>query len=87
LITGPFANKTEYIGPELVYEEYCLSRAFNGSIGVEYGTSEIIDRCSSYDNYTAFWYFLDNDPHYGGHTAVGGVVSSPTLTYPFPHLD
>jgi tyrosinase len=75
IVDGAFANYTEHIGPLLTNTDYCMSWAWNNTLGVESANSEVVAGCTGHDNYYDFLYCWFNGPHVVGHTATGGIVS------------
>ena len=75
--TGPFANRTEHIGPLEMTTDYCFARKFNQPKGLAYGARANIDACYEYgaEDFGAFYGCMAYFPHIAGHQATGGVVS------------
>lgn len=75
--TGPFANRTEHIGPLEETTDYCFARKFNQSKRVSYGARANIDAGYEFGGVELedFYGYMALYPHVAGHQAVGGVVS------------
>ncbi|KAF4819272.1 N-acetyl-6-hydroxytryptophan oxidase ivoB [Colletotrichum siamense] len=75
---GAFANYTEHMGPALTDTTYCMSREWYQDIAQELCTSEVVNKCHALESYEDFYVCAGNafvSPHYGGHTAVGGIMA------------
>lgn len=84
--TGPFANRTEHIGPLEETTDYCFKRIWDNDYGVATELSTVIDDCYSYNDYAGFWYCVSGTLHLGGHAGVGGLVSLRTFSFSVPYV-
>ena len=78
VVSGPFANRTEHVGPLETTTDYCFARKFNQTKGLSYGARSNVDACYEYggSEFEAFYNCMALYPHIAGHQAVGSVVSS-----------
>lgn len=76
--TGPFANRTEHVGPLETTTDYCFAHKWNEIKGLNYGARSNVDDCYEYgaDDFESFYRCMAYYPHVAGHQAAGGVVSS-----------
>lgn len=54
-------------------EAHCLSRDVNDEMSA-LSSSDHVDTCNSYNNYTTMYNCVFQNPHNGGHSGVGGVL-------------
>ncbi|KAI9055630.1 hypothetical protein LZ554_000574 [Drepanopeziza brunnea f. sp. 'monogermtubi'] len=75
--TGPFANRTEHIGPLEQTTDYCFARKFNETKGLIYGARANVDACYEFGSaeYESFYNCMAYAPHIAGHQATGGVMT------------
>ncbi|KAH9219820.1 hypothetical protein DL95DRAFT_457086 [Leptodontidium sp. 2 PMI_412] len=75
--TGPFTNRTEYIGPLEQTTDYCFARKFNQTKGLAYGAEVNVDACYEYGgtDFESFYGCMAYLPHIAGHQATGGVMT------------
>jgi tyrosinase len=76
--TGPFANRTEHIGPLEETTDYCFARKWNMRKGLDYGARAHVDDCYEFggNEFEDFYGCMAYYPHIAGHQATGGVVST-----------
>lgn len=73
--TGPFANRTEHIGPLETTTDYCFARKFNQTKGLDYGARSHVDDCYEFSDFEDFYGCMAYYPHIAGHQAVGGIMT------------
>jgi tyrosinase len=75
--SGPFANRTQHVGPLEQTTDYCFSRKFNETKGLEWGLRAKVDECYQFGGkeFDSFYNCMALYPHIAGHQAVGGVMT------------